>query len=273
MTGYIVPSVLLLTAIGLVILYKIVMSPHLQYHSTWYKIKAWIVFNLGHIRRLDFFPFFNSYGYDIHMMTLKDARNGVAASKPGDVGIHRDNGFLSNLAIPGGFKHAWVVVDGNDCVEAVAEGVLRRDVLTPTYSDYVIILRPLGVKRTETKRAVSRACGLIGCEYDANFRFDFEETDANFPQYTRNLSCQRFHAAFSCTETAAFAWYHCREKLGIFRSYHAGREAVIADDFLRFNFGIVWMSKSVTVEWAEKQRMHPDAVAKIKGYLDGKRDF
>lgn len=254
-------------------LYKIVMSPELRYHSFWYKVKAWLVFNLGHIRRLGFFPFFTSYGYDVHKMTFKDARIGTYVARPGDIGIHRDEGFFSNLAIPGGFKHAWVFIDNYDCVEAVAEGVLRRDSLTPTYSDYVVILRPIGTTKPEVDSAVNKAKNLVGCEYDANFKFDFEQMDAEYEKYTKNITAGGFHAAFSCTETAAFSWYHCKDKLGIFRSMHAGREAVIADDFLRFNFGIVWMSPTVTLEWAQKSGMHSDAVARIKGFLDGYRDF
>ena len=74
------------------------------------------------------------------------------------------------------------------------------------------------------------------------------------------------HGAFSCTETAAFSWLKCREKLGIFRTKHAGREAIVADDFLRMRFEIVWASKSVTVKWAEQQGLHEEGRHKIAEY-------
>lgn len=253
-------------------LYRIIMSPELQYHSFLYKIKAWIVFTFGHFRRLEFFPFFTTYGYDVHRMTFKDARNGSAVSRVGDIGIHRDEGFLSNCAIPGAFKHAWVVVDDNNCVEAIAEGVVHRDNLFPTYSDYVIILRPIGVNKTDVIEAFNRAMNLVGCEYDANFRFEFDQMNADYQNYMHNLKAG-FHKAFSCTETAAFCWYHKKETLGIFRSRHAGRDAVIADDFLKMNFGIVWMSPSVTVEWAKKAGLHDAGAQKIKMFLEGYRQF
>jgi len=250
-------------------LYRLIMSPELEYHSFWYKVKARLVFTFGHFRKLDFPPYFTTYGYDVHKMTFREAREGSAASRPGDIGIHRDSGFLSNVAIPGAFKHAWVVIEDNDCVEAVAEGVLCRDNLAPTYSDYVIILRAIEVTKDETDESVARAMSLIGCEYDANFKFDLDDASSNYLS-TRKIAqrlSRGFHRAFSCTETAAFSWYHCKEKLGIVSSQHAGREAIIADDFLKMNFEIVWMSSSVTVQWAEETGLHAEGVKKIKDYL------
>jgi hypothetical protein len=54
--------------------------------------------------------------------------------------------------------------------------------------------------------------------------------------------------------------------LGIFRTVHAGREAVVADDFLSMNFEIAWVSPSVTVEWARAARLHEHGVEKIREY-------
>ena len=91
--------------------------------------------------------------------------------------------------------------------------------------------------------------------------------------FARNLDAGKFHPAFSCTEVAGYSWFHCRDKLRIFRSKHAGRDAIIADDYLRMNFGIVWTSASVTAEWAEKNGMPEEAVRKIRDFHQGKRDF
>ncbi len=256
----------------LYLIYRALMSPELKYHSTFYKIKASLFFWVGDIRRLDSFPWVTWASHD-HKIDFKDARFASKISRPGDIGIHRDAGFLSNCAIPGAFKHAWVTIDDNRCVEAVSEGVLCRDELYPLLSDYAVILRPIGVKRAETAEAVSRAKSLVGCEYDANFNFDLDETDADLPAFIANLKAGEFHHAFSCTETAAFSWYHCKSKLGIFRCIYAGREAIAADDFLKMNFGIVWMSPSVTLEWATKMGLHEEGRQKIKDYLEGKRDF
>lgn len=253
-------------------LYRIVVSPELKYHSFLYKAKAWLVFNVGHIRRLDHLPYFTVYGYDDHKVSHRDAREASHVARPGDIGLHRDEGFVSNLAIPGGFKHAWLFVHGHDCVEAVSDGVIRRDCLAPLLSDYAIILRPIGTNKIEVDTTLARAESLVGCEYDANFNFPLDQFDEEYKNYLSHLS-SGFHKAFSCTELVAFSWYHAKSKVGIFRSEHAGRAAVIADDFLRMNFGIIWMSPSVTLEWADSVGMHPESRQRIKDYLDGKRDF
>lgn len=256
----------------LAILYKFITCPGLRYHSLPYRVKACIVFWLGDIRRLDAFPWVTWASHD-HKIDLSDARKAMAASRPGDIGIHRDSGYLSNLGIPGAFKHAWVCVEHGMCVEAMSEGVLKRDQLYPLVSDYAIILRPLRVGARATKQAINRANSLVGCEYDANFSFDFEKDDAEYKKHSINLSSGGFHGAFSCTEVAAWSWHHCKNKLGIFRSIHAGREAVIADDFLRMNFGIIWMAPSVTVEWATQQGLHEAGRQKIADFQAGNKDF
>ena len=236
-----------------------------------YKLKAKLFFWLGDIRRLDCFPWVTWATHD-HKIDLKDARHASQISQPGDIGLHRDSGYLSNCGIPGAFKHAWITVDNNDCVEAVSDGVLRRDELYPLLSDYAILLRPLSVNKTEIDETIRRANAIVGCEYDANFNFNLDQADADLPAYTTNLKAGDFHHAFSCTETAAFCWYHCKKKLGIFRTIYAGREAIAADDFLKMNFGIVWMSPSITLERATQMGLH-EGLQKIKDYLEGNRDF
>lgn len=242
------------------------------FSSRFYRVKAWFIFKIGHIRRLHFFPYFTLYGYDTHKINMKEARNAVAVARPGDIGIHLDEGFVSNLAIPGAFKHAWVHVENNDCIEAVAEGVLRRDAMIPAYSDCAMILRPIGVNKAEIDEAMFRVKAVVGCEYNADFDFPFEELDTEYKKYTQHLT-NGFHKAFTCTELAAFTWYHRRDKLKIFRTMHFGREAIIADEFLKMNFGIIWMSSSVTLDWAKKAGLHEEGCKKIQDFLNGVRDF
>lgn len=259
-------------ALGCVCAYRVLLSPALRYHSVWYKAKAGLFFWLGDIRRLNKFPWV-TWATHHHGLSYRDMAEGWEVGRPGDVGLHKDNGFLSNLGIPGAFKHAWVVVNNKNIVEAISDGVIKRGALAPLVTDYAVLLRPLGVTKAEVNRAVRRAERIVGSDYDANFNFDFERTDAEMGEFTRNLDSGKFHAAFSCTETAGFSWYHCRDKLRLFRSRHAGREAIIADDFLKMNFGIVWLSPSVTVEWAEKNGMHEEGRRKIAAYWAGDRDF
>jgi len=257
-----------LAALSLVLavaLYRIIMSPNLRYHSFLYKVKAAIIFRCGKIRRLHAAPWVTWDGKEEREIDLKDVREAQRFVKAGDIGLHNDWGFACNLAIPGNFKHAWIFTGGDQIIEAVQEGVLKRDAMYPLISDYVVILRPMGVTHEEVREAVSRAESIVGSDYDANFDFDLDDEEKKF---STNLRCSKFHGAFSCTETVAFSWLRCRDKLGIFRTKHAGREAIIADDYLRMHFEVVWASPSVTPKWLEENGMHEEGRLKIGKFLE-----
>ena len=104
-------------------------------------------------------------------------------------------------------------------------------------------------------------------QYRVLHRFNLEEADEELKRYTRNIFAGKFHQAFSCTETVAFAWYHKKDELSIFRTVYAGREAIVADDYLRMHFDVVWASPSVTPEWLKKSGMHEQGRAKIAEFL------
>jgi hypothetical protein len=120
----------------------------------------------------------------------------------------------------------------------------------------------------------------VGSAYDANFRFDFEASNAlvktgeavrriarDFNNgMAANLKAGKAHFAFSCTEVAGFSWYHKAKELRIFRIRHAGRPAIIADQFLSMNFDVVYASPSVTPEWATQEGLHEEGVKKIADY-------
>jgi hypothetical protein len=275
-------------------LVKIILSPELKYHSFWYKVKAKIIFWAGDVRLLNSFPWITWASIN-HNITLRQARDASSICRPGDIGLHRDSGFLSNLCIPGCFKHAWICVEDHYCVEAMSEGVIKRDEMVPLVSDYAMILRPRDVSEAEIQEAVMRANMLVGSDYDANFNFDFETENANlFPQNTRslfgwatanivhratrdfqgpaatNLTTGKPHMAFSCTEVAGFSWYHKAQELNIVRNIYAGRPAIIADDFLKMNFDIVYANPDLTLEWAKANGMHKEGLRKIAEYLSAK---
>lgn len=261
---YVVAAILLVFIIWF---YRMLMNPALQYHTVRYKTKAALFFWLGDIRWVGW-PGMVSWSNHQHQMTPADVRQADIVCQAGDIGVHRDDGFLSNVGIPGCFKHAWFVSEDNQCVEAMSEGVICRDRMGPLMSDYAIILRPQGVSLDDINMAIKRANSIVGCEYDANFRFDFATDDK---EWTSNLSSGNFHGAFSCTETVGFTWYHKRDALDIFRTMHAGREAIVADDFLRMNFDVVYASPNVTVEWAELAGMHEEGRVKIANYWANKK--
>jgi len=59
--------------------------------------------------------------------------------KYGDVGIHRDAGYLSSIAIPSFMRHGWVHVDdgmaGSEIVGAISEGIVLEYSIYPIFSD------------------------------------------------------------------------------------------------------------------------------------------
>lgn len=250
----------------------IILSPELKYHSAWYKIKAKIIFKFGDFRLIRSFPRITTEIKEEFETDFKDIRKGDSLSKPGDVGLHRIWGNFSNLGIPGAFKHAWLVIDGNKCIEATSEGVIERDALYPLATDYAVILRPKDVTEDEIAMAIKRAKAIIGCEYDANFNFDLDQANDEIVvreqgQYSKNITAGAFHAAFSCTETVGFSWFHCRNKLRIFRTNYAGRDAIVADDFLKMDFDVVWASPNLTKEWMESVGLHEEGRNKISEWL------
>ena len=58
------------------------------------------VFFIGDIRKIDSFPWVT---WDVHQhrVSLDEIIEALPKIKYGDVGIHRDDGYLSNIAIPG----------------------------------------------------------------------------------------------------------------------------------------------------------------------------
>lgn len=98
----------------------------------------------------------------------------------GDIILHRDSGYLSNIFIGGNLIHAGIVVLGDDgkpdqIVEAISNGVVKRHVTGILRSDYAVVLRP---KFNNSKDVIDSqsyiqwlAPNLAGFKYDCLFRF------------------------------------------------------------------------------------------------------
>jgi len=238
------------------------------------------VFFVGDIRRIHSFPWVT---WDVHQhkVDMEEIIKALPLIKYGDVGVHRDDGYLSNVAIPGFMKHAWIhVQDGVKqpmIVEAISEGVVHRSAVYPMYSDYTIILRPKNVDYKARRGACKKAKSIVGTRYDHDFKFDIEnelkhykgdETEAAVSDLGEAAAyMKKFDHGFSCTEGVAYAWWHCREQLRIYREKSRGKNIILADSFMNGGFEIVWMSKSVTVEAAEKMGLHEEGVEMIRKFL------
>jgi hypothetical protein len=250
------------------------------------------VFWGGDIRLLGCFPYI-TWDVHEHLVEYDEAMQALPLIRAGDIGLHRDRGYLSNLAIPGFMKHAWVhinspVIEGGACditkmqiVEAISEGVVKRHALFPIRSDYVIILRPKNTTKEEIKKAVRNANKIVGCRYDASFDFDIEDElkmlETRGPNGIVGLAEDKLElnrikvntlaewdGGFSCTETASFAWWHKRKQLKLFRTWARGKQVILADQLINNGFDIVWMSKSITEEVAKQLGLSEEGVEMIK---------
>jgi hypothetical protein len=203
-------------------------------------------------------------------VTYEEITESLHLLKPGDIGLHREWGAFSNLAIPGFMKHAWIHTDCSPdlakhrIVEATQEGVLPKHAIIPMRSDYTAIVRPQNVSEIDCGLAVRKAMKIVGCKYDADFNFNIEEEIEHLKDHVRNL--KKFDKAFSCTEVVSFSWWHCREQLRIYRSLHRGKQVILADDFLKRSFEIVWLSDSVTVDSARREGLHEEGLMMVQEY-------
>jgi hypothetical protein len=257
-----------------------------------------IVFWAGDVHRISHFPWV-TWDVSEHLVEYEEALAALPHIQPGDVGLHREKGFLSNLAIPGFMKHAWLHLNGPErwtapggrerfdtdamrIVEAVSEGVLKRSALYPIRSDYAIILRPRNVEPPSVRFALAKARRIVGCEYDVNFEFDIESELDHFESaggppadrearrrdlevFGANLRAE-FDGGFSCSEAVSFAWWHEKDRLNIFREKMRGKDVILPDRFLNRGFEIVWMSGSVTPELALGLGLPAEGVEMIRAY-------
>lgn len=250
--------------------------------------QAWekLVFLIGDLHKTPSFPFFNSAPPQ-HKVCFEEILEVLPAIEYGDVGLHRDLGYLSNVFIPGFMKHAWMHVNSGNIkaeevqiVEAISEGVVQRSALYPLYSDYSIILQPVGVSESDRKGACLKAKSIVGENYDVDFHFDIEKElsyyrgehreEGRVSLQSGEEKLQAYDPAFSCTEVCSFSWWHQREKLRLYRQKRRGQDVIIADDFMKRSFKIRWCSESVTVDVARSMGLHEEGLSMLEDYRQGR---
>lgn len=238
-----------------------------------------LVFFVGDIRLTGAFPGIG-VGKREHIIDFAEILEVLHLVQYGDVGLHQDWGYLSNMAIPGFMKHAWIHTNDGVMnpmiVEATSEGVIKRSPIYPLYSDYAIILRPNDMTEEERKGACMKANNIVGVKYDVDFQFDIE-AELKFNEDKREASrkdledsqknLQNYDQAFSCTEVCSYAWWHKQEELRLYRKERRGKNVILGDDFMNHGWSIVWMSSSITVDVAHKKGMHEEGVSMIESYL------
>lgn len=244
---------------------------------------AWrkLVFFVGDVRKLGCFPWV-TWSLHTHRVHLEEVLDALPLIKYGDIGLHRDWGYLSNVAIPGFMKHAWIHtqdgVEQPQIVEAISEGIVKRCAIYPMYSDYTIILTPRGPEITDEERkgACKKANQIVGAEYDVHFRFDIDEELNYYRDKEKDAAAEhlkvgnelirKYDHGFSCTEVASYCWWHRREVLQLYRTVSRGKPVILADSFLNRGWRVKWMSESVTVDIAHKMGLGEEGVSLIEDY-------
>ena len=117
------------------------------------------------------FLIYNPKGYEVRG---SDVRKILNTLRKGDILVRKYNNYLDGHFIPGYFSHAGFYAGGNQVIHAMAEGVIKEDVINFFRCDKAAIIRfrnPLTV--SEIEEATKRAYGYVGKDYD--FWFDFED--------------------------------------------------------------------------------------------------
>jgi hypothetical protein len=245
--------------------------------SPLHRIFRKIVFWAGDTRRLSKFPWVTWAAIE-HKIGLDEVwREAFPKLREGDIILHRDEGFLSNLFIGGFMIHAGIYVGDGYVVEAISEGVKKRSAAYILYSDYAMILRPKFKNIEEMSSAIREAMYwaelAVNCEYDELFDFDIEhEREALRKGQKKNVK-------LACTETPLLCYYDYMDQLGIYRrrninmltrvlgwlGLNVGEEVIDADMFVRGNFDIVWKNRELDKKTAYRFGCDEGYLRKIEG--------
>lgn len=232
-----------------------------------------IIFVAGDIRR-ERCPFGFAWGKYERLIDYDEMAAAVERSYPGYVGLHRNRGDLSNMAISGFMKHAWLVgSNSREIIEAVSEGVLTRHPYHALSTDYAVILKPL-VTADARFEAVNRAHKLaqIKCPYDDKFTFDLEVEESLFQDKETALSnMKRYGLGVSCTEMVSLAYVGHRRELGLYRVRHRGRLVILPDNFMTTHFEVCWASKSTTPDTALELGLSEEGCSMLREYWEKRR--
>ena len=236
-----------------------------------------IVFWVGDVRRLRTLPWV-TWDVSQHRIELDEVlREALPRLQIGDIILHRDEGYLSNLFIGGFLIHAGIYVGDGYVVEALSEGVTKRHAAHILHSDYAMILRPKFDTACEYEDAILDASRwaekCVGCEYDALFTFDVE-----VERKAIDLGLKG-DVYLACTEVPLLCYAPHREKLNIktkrnitamtralsWFGLNTGADIVDADMYVTANFDIVWHSRSLTVKAALQHGCSQEFIDKLAG--------
>jgi len=260
-----------------------------------------IVFWVGDTRWTSSFPYF-SWEREEPYIDLNEVDHAKTFLQKGDIILHREKKCWSNAAITGTMIHAGIYVGDMQVIEAISQGVVKRNAGHILHSDYAIIIRPDFDDPTTQQAAINEAIDwanrIVGFPYDYLFQFNSEQDQKRLKERgiiaTASLLFRIFRAIralfnmksdkdamkFCCTEIPHFCYYKFLDKLNVHRRKNVtlftrllsffridvGRMVVDADMYVKGNFTIIWCSKKFIPEWAEKMGCGTKYVEKLKRY-------
>lgn len=134
-----------------------------------FKLSKLIVNFFGDVQFFPY-PFFCLlWGNTHYLVKGEEARAILNNLHKGDILLIRFDRYVSSWFIPGFYTHVVLYAGDNRIVHAVTKGVLEEDILNILRSDYVCVLRPIGVSNKAKKEAVDLARTFVGRDYDFEF--------------------------------------------------------------------------------------------------------
>lgn len=257
--------------------------------SVLYRLFRWIVFKVGDTKWLGwrYFPFIITWHVDTHKIEYNEIMfDAVPDLKPGDIVLHRDEGFLSNWFIGGSMIHAGIYVGDMQLVEAVSDGVVKQNAIHILHSDMACILRP-NLPDSAKDEAVDWAERIIKFDYDVLFDFNGEEARCLIEKH--GTGAKKMGVKFCCTEVPYFCYLKYVDDLKIKRrrninfltkalsliGLHPGQVIVDADMYGAADCEMIWCSRYMTSGWCSKMKMDMDFAMKVSNYWikKGNRSF
>lgn len=252
-----------------------------------YRLFRRIVFMVGRAHALDHFPYFSFSDTEKRIDLNEVMLDAYPKLEVGDVPVHREQWYASNVAIGGAMVHAGLYIGDSQLVEATQHGVIKRHVGHILHSDYACIVRPRFPNPARKDRAIEDAVKwankIVGFEYDALFDFNGKEEREIVAALPKEEA--KKDVRFCCTEIPYFCFFDHVEDLHLYRrrnvtfltkllglfGLHPGEKIIDADMYITGNFELVWCSKRFTPEWAEKMGCSEEYVACVANWWKGKR--
>jgi hypothetical protein len=247
-----------------------------------YRMFRRIVFMVGRAHFLDHFPYLSFSDTEKKIDFNEIMLSAYPCLQVGDVVLHRDDGYWSNIGIGGAMIHAGLYVGESQLVEATQHGVLKRHVGHILHSDRACIVRPRFPSVARKDRAITEAVKwaekIVGFEYDVLFDFNGKEEREIVAALPKEEA--KKEVRFCCTEVGHFCYFDYIDDLNLYRrrnvtvltrllglfGLHPGDKIIDADMYITSHFDLVWCSKLFTPEWSEKMGCSEAYVAKVAAH-------